>query len=469
MSDSKDVTCVAVIFPVAANFSNCSFIFVLSTSPQAGLLSGVVSSNPREITIQTLIRDPNNSGFVESLLNKNLEQSRLSGKDRALTRELTLGIARWRLTLEWLAQRKLRVQPPESVLLLICLGLYQLFWMRVPQHAAVFETVELCRIFDIERYKTLINAILRGYSREIDATRQLLEELRQKDPALACSHPEWLYERWKNQWGAESALELMDWNNTIPQPYLRANTLKTEVNELLASLRIQGVEVEKVTFPFLTEQILLKLPSVGAPHQIQGYEEGLFYIQDPATLLAVQSLNPQPGERVLDQCAAPGGKTTYIAQSMKNQGSIVAVDITERLGLIRENCNRLGLGIVQLVSVRDFQTRPSEPEFDRVLLDVPCSNTGVLRRRLEARYRLNLRELGLLKETQANLLESVAPRLKPGGTLVYSTCSLDSEENEGQVSRFIESHPEFELLSSKLLLPHVEKTDGAFVSVLKKK
>jgi 16S rRNA (cytosine967-C5)-methyltransferase len=150
---------------------------VLSTSPQAGLLSGVVSSNPREIAIQTLIRDPNNSGFVESLLNKNLELSRLSAKDRSLTRELTLGTARWRLTLEWLAQRKLRVQPPETVLLLICLGLYQLFWMRVPQHAAVFETVELCRIFDIERYKTLINAILRGYSREIDATRQLLEDM----------------------------------------------------------------------------------------------------------------------------------------------------------------------------------------------------------------------------------------------------------------------------------------------------
>lgn len=382
---------------------------------------------------------------------------------------MTLGTARWRLTLEWLARRKLRTEPPETVMLLICLGLYQLFWMRIPQHAAVFETVELCRKFDIERYKTLINALLRGYGREIDATRQLLEELRREDPARACSHPEWLYERWKNQWGAESALELMDWNNTIPQPFLRVNTLKIEVDELLDSLRSQGVEAEKVVFPFLTEQILLKLPSAGAPHRLQGYEEGLFYVQDPATLLAVQSLAPRPGERVLDHCAAPGGKTTYIAQRMKNQGSIVAVDIAERLDLIRENCNRLGFGIVQPVAVRDFQARPSEPEFDRILLDVPCSNTGVLRRRIEARYRLNLRELDILKETQANLLESVAPRLKSGGTLVYSTCSLDSEENEGQVSRFLGSHPEFELLSSRLLLPHVEKTDGAFVSVLKKK
>ena len=455
--------------PRCRQFFKLFFHLRAFNKPSSRLLSPLVSSNPREITIQTLRKDTGNSDFVENLLNKNISKSNLTPQDRALAREMTMGMVRWRLTLEWLARRKLRTEPPELGLLLICLGLYQLFWMRVPQHAAVFETVELCERLVEGKYKTLVNAVLRGYGRRIEETRKLLKELGQRDPALAASHPQSLYERSEKQRRKSDQLAFMEWNNSSPHPFLRVNTLQTSVAELLERLKSQGVEAEEVSYPFLTEQILLKLPPSVPPHLLEGYAEGLFYIQDPATLLSVQALEPQPGQRVLDHCAAPGGKTTYIAQRMKNQGSIVAVDIEERLELIRVNCYRLRIEMVEAVAARDFQIRPAVPEFDRILLDVPCSNTGVLRRRVEARYRLNLRELELLREIQAGLLDAVSPRLKEGGLLVYSTCSVDCMENEQQVAGFLRRHPEFEKSGSRFLLPHQEKTDGAYVAVLKRK
>ena len=190
-------------------------------------------------------------------------------------------------------------------------------------------------------------------------------------------------------------------------------------------------------------------------------------MQDPAAQMAVQLLNPQPFEFVLDACAAPGGKTTYIAQRMKNQGHIIAVDIRERLALIQENCSRLGINIVETVTVEDFKKRVENIVlFDKILLDVPCSNTGVLRRRVEARYRLNEQELERLVSMQAHLLEDISKLVKKGGCLVYSTCSIDYAENREQIDLFLKKNPDFKLSRSKFILPHREKTDGAFAALL---
>lgn len=465
----RDATCVSLIFPVATNFSSCSFIFLLLTSQQTRALSCLVSANPREIAIQSLRHDQKNLGFVEEILNKQLSDSDLYKKDHSLARELTLGLVRWRRTLEWLAGRKLRTQPPETVLLVLMLGLYQLFWLdKIPLHAAVFETVELCRKLGIQNYKNLVNAILRAYTREMDATKELLAFLRKKNPALACSHPDWLYLRWKKQLGDEKALQMMDWDNSIPYPFLRVNTLKTTRETYLEKLTANSIEAEAVEFDFLDEQLMIRLPHSIPPHLLPGYEQGYFYVQDPAALLVVQLLNPQAGERVLDACAAPGGKTTYMAQRMKNEGSILALDILERLDLIEENVKRMGFSIVQVQAIREFQKAPRTASFDRVLLDVPCSNTGVLRRRVEARYRLNIKELEVLKQTQASLLQDVAPLTKTGGRIAYSTCSIDQEENEKQIKTFLATHPEFQLEKTKQLLPCDTHTDGAFVAILLK-
>ena len=187
----------------------------------------------------------------------------------------------------------------------------------------------------------------------------------------------------------------------------------------------------------------------------------MFYIQDPSTLLAVAALDPKPSEHILDVCSAPGGKTTYIAQRMRNEGEVLAEDIQpDRLKLVVENCDRLGVTCVS--------TKSATTQFDRILIDAPCSNTGVLRRRVELRWRIKPEEITRLRATQLNILRDSAKRLKPGGTLVYSTCSLEPEENQEVVKTFLAENKSFTTENERQLLPFETQVDGAYVAVLKK-
>ncbi|MEK7782040.1 MAG: RsmB/NOP family class I SAM-dependent RNA methyltransferase, partial [Verrucomicrobiota bacterium] len=200
---------------------------------------------------------------------------------------------------------------------------------------------------------------------------------------------------------------------------------------------------------------------------LESFRQGWFYIQDPSTLLAVRELDPQPGETILDLCAAPGGKATFIAQLMNNEGRIVAHDnVPDRLKLVEENCTRLGVSCVELASPATFNLQPST--FNRVLVDAPCSNTGVLRRRVDLRWRIQPDEITRLRTTQLDLLQKAAARLKPGGTLVYSTCSLEPEENTELVKEFLTTQPGFQRELEHQLLPFVDAVDGAYVAKLTK-
>jgi 16S rRNA (cytosine967-C5)-methyltransferase len=198
---------------------------------------------------------------------------------------------------------------------------------------------------------------------------------------------------------------------------------------------------------------------------LPSFQEGYFYVQDPSTLLAVQELRPQPDESVLDLCAAPGGKTSLIAQLMQNRGRIVAQDLQpERLKMIRDNCLRLG--VLCEVSLPSAIDAPLSASFDRVLLDAPCSNTGVMRRRVDLRWRIRPQEIVRLQAGQLELLRKAARQVKPGGTLVYSTCSLEPEENQEVIQQFLPGGPEFKLESERELLPFVDGVDGAYVARL---
>ena len=199
--------------------------------------------------------------------------------------------------------------------------------------------------------------------------------------------------------------------------------------------------------------------------ELRSFKDGWFYIQDPSTLLAVQLLDPQPGQSILDLCAAPGGKTTFIAQLMRNEGEIVACDISEeRLKLVQENCRRLGATCVEPILFSALDSRPST--FDKILVDAPCSNTGVMRRRVDLRWRISPEEILRLQQTQLDLLKLAATKLKPGGTLIYSTCSLEPEENSEVVKEFLRGHKNLRLESERELLPFADNVDGAFVARL---
>jgi len=459
------------------------------------LLKIVNGKNPRQIAARILQQWRANGGFIEDLLDNALAGAQLSLPDRRLCQEIVYGVVRWQATLDWLIAGKTggRKQKP-ALQNLLRLGLYQIFWLdRIPGHAAVNETVELARQNGFGAQAGFVNAVLRGYLREAAATQILLADLKISQPALGWSHPEWLFARWQKRWGAEKTAQLLKWNNTPPQIYARVNSLKfggagsplptgranagsgahgvthptlKSAGDLLARWREENIEYDFVRRDWLEENLVFELKSHPPLAELESFRQGWFYIQDPSTLLAGFKLGAQPGETILDLCAAPGGKTTFIAQLMNNQGGIVAMDnAKERLKLLEENCARLGVTCVEPVSPSTLNSQPSTG-FDRVLVDAPCSNTGVMRRRVDLRWRIQPAEIQRLRNLQLDLLKQAAPRVKSGGVLVYSTCSLEPEENVEVVKQFLSEHAEFRLEYERELLPFVDNTDGAFVARL---
>jgi 16S rRNA (cytosine967-C5)-methyltransferase len=352
---------------------------------------------------------------------------------------------------------------------LLRVGLYQLFWLdRVPDHAAIHETVEQAKRMGFGPQAGFINAVLRNCAREKEAILRDLKDLEGVALHIAFSHPQWLVDRWQSRWGAQEAAKLLAWNNTSPGTFARVNTLKTDAAKLLERWREEGVEYDFGRWDWIEENLVFALKSHPPLNRLGSFREGGFYVQDPSTVLAVTCLDPQPGETILDLCAAPGGKTTLIAQRMRNEGRIVACDTArERLRLVEENCARLGVTSVVAVPVSDnWLAELGAWQFDRILIDAPCSNTGVLRRRLDLRWRLRPEEIHRLRTTQLSLLRRAVALLKPGGTLVYSTCSLEPEENSDVVREFLAETRRFKLGQERELVPFREAVDGAYVARL---
>ena len=422
------------------------------------------TEKPRQIAVELLKEHAGQGVFIEQLL-ESRPLAGLSVVDRALVQELTFGVVRWQATLDWLIARKTSGRTQKVTLqILLRLGLYQLFWLqRIPDHAAVNESVELARQLGFGPQSGFINAILRSYIRERDETQKLLADLKDTQPALGSSHPEWLVDRWRSRWGDEKLRKLLQWNNTPPSTFARVNTLRIAPESLLAQWGNEGVNAIPRSFDWVTQPLVYELQSFPSLARLPSFQSGLFYVQDPSTLLSVAKLEPRPGEQILDLCAAPGGKTTFAAQLMNNQGLLVARDPnSNRRELIKENCSRLGVTCVRIESL-DGQ---SGETFDRILVDAPCSNTGVIRRRVDSRWRVNAQEIERIARTQLELLHSSATQLRPGGVLVYSTCSIEPEENESVVQAFLRDHPAFHLDFERTLLPFIDGVDGAYVARL---
>jgi 16S rRNA (cytosine967-C5)-methyltransferase len=424
----------------------------------------VVAEKPRQIAVRILRRHSAAPAFIEDLLDAELTKSSLESADRRLVQELTFGAVRRQATLDWLIHRKTEGRTQKSTLqILLRLGLYQIFWLeRIPEHAAVHETVELAKQLGFGPQAGFINAVLRGYVREREATLAELETLKHEQPALGFSHPAWLCDRWRSRWDDASLRALLEWNNQPPMTCARLNAIKTSADALARRWESEGVLFTPRQWDWTPPDTVFELRSHPPLLSLASFQQGFFYIQDPGTLLAVHFLDPKPGETILDLCAAPGGKTTYIAQLMQNEGAVMAQDINERRReLVRENCERLGVGIVR---VSDATTPVGRDPVDRVLVDVPCSNTGVMRRRVDLRWRIQPSELKRLAKNQLELLTRGAGQVKVGGTVVYSTCSLEPEENAEVVRKFLATQTNFKLDTERTLLPFQDGVDGAYAA-----
>ena len=422
------------------------------------------AENPREIAAEILFKREKGR-FVETILEDMLRARPLKPEDRRFLQELVYGAVRWQLTLDTLINQKTGGKPQKPLVQnLLRLALYQMFWLeRVPSYAAVNETVEICKRRGLNPQAKFINAVLRAFSRESDATRQTIADFRNTNLPLGYSHPEWLCRRWEERFGREAAIALLEWNNSPPPTFARLNALKTSPDLLLKQWREEGVEVNGQSFDWIPPATIYELLSHPPLGRLPSFNEGLFYIQDPSTLLAVETLDPQPGEAILDLCSAPGGKTAYIAQRLQNRGRILAQDLDPaRLKMVTANAARLGAVAVTV----DEASFPKDTSFDRVLVDAPCSNTGVMRRRVDLRWRVSPEEIQRLALTQLQILKSAARRVRIGGVLVYSTCSIEREENQAVVREFLTSNPRFKLDHERELLPMRDRVDGAYCARL---
>lgn len=443
----------------------------------------------RELALDALLRIEKDKAYSNLTVNRLLNDHPLSRHDAALVTELVYGTIQRKNTLDFYISRFVsgstdRLSP--LVLQLLRLSFYQLVYLdRIPPHAAVNEAVNIAKKRGHKGIAGLVNAVLRRALREPERMRIPDGLAAARAISFAHSHPEWLVERWIRQFGEETAVRICEANNTPPRQAIRVNPLRASRQDVLDELLRAGITAR------LSDIAPAGIVVDGGGHLAgqAGFKRGAYSIQDESSMLVAEVLAPEPGMTVLDCCAAPGGKTAHIAEKMGDRGTVVANDLHPRkIRLIRQQAERLGLASVRAEAgdAADLPDRYEPESFDRILLDAPCSGFGVIRRKPDLKWTKKEEDIAAISALQAALLDAVAGLLKPGGVLVYSTCTLEREENEDQVRGFLARHPEFSpdataadrlpaLRSSFVqpgmlrIFPHDFGSDGFFIAALRKR
>jgi 16S rRNA (cytosine967-C5)-methyltransferase len=410
----------------------------------------------------------------------------ISKSERSLVTELVYGITRRQRTLDALIAvvtgNPTDKQPPD-LRLILQIGIYQICFLdHIPNSAAVNTSVDLAKSQKLGGLSGLVNAVLRKICQRQEQNT-LYTNI--QDLGTLHSFPDWLIELWTKQFGSAATDKLCQWFNRSPHIDLRVNTLKITTPELIALFQDAGIEV--TTFAAIPNALRLN-SGVGSIPDLIGFSEGLWTVQDASAQLAALVLDPQPTDIVIDTCAAPGGKTTHIAELMNDRGIIFACDRTEsRLKKLQQNCDRLNLTSIQTCVGDSRDSANFKMDFigkaDRVLLDVPCSGLGTLHRHADARWRQTPEESLKLAILQTELLNQAQTWVKPDGIIVYSTCTMHPAENEAIIDQFLLNHPNWELISPNLpnlglfiqhehpwlkILPHEHNMDGFFIAKLHK-
>lgn len=399
--------------------------------------------NVREAALNLLETIEKNQSYSNLLLNNVIKKENISKKDVGLLTELTYGTLQRRMTLDFYLEpfiqkaRKLE----NWVRILLRLTLYQMVYLdKIPERAAIYEGVEIAKRRGHKGIASMVNGVLRSVQREglpsLDAINDPIEKL-----AISTSHPQWLVEKWVKQLGFDKAKAMCETNLTAPLQTARVNVTKINREECLKLLQEEGFNVEASTI--LPEAI--KCLRGNLAHS-KAFQQGLITIQDESSMIVAHALGVERDETILDACAAPGGKSTHIAEKLDKSGQVISLDLHEhKVKLIQENAERLGLENIQARAhdSRKVEELFEKESFDRILLDAPCSGFGVMRRKPDMKYTKKAEDVAQLHPIQLKLLQAVAPLLKKGGTLVYSTCTVDEEENEKVIGAFLKEHPEF--------------------------
>lgn len=410
----------------------------------------------RETALKILYDINEKGAYTNIAVNKYLSDTKLRNIDRNFITELVYGTVRWKLTIDWIIGQfsKIRLEKLSPwIINIMRLGVYQLLFMdKVPQSAACNESVKLSKKYGHSASSGYVNAVLRNIARNRDnisypdRAKDLIKYL-----SVKYSHPEWMINEWLKLFGEEFTESLLRKNNETPPLTVRVNTLKITKEELAAVLRDEGFEVEDGKY--VKEALVIKNPVSIA--KIEVFQKGCFQVQDESSMLVGNILDPKPGELVMDVCSAPGGKATHIAQLMNDSGTVIARDIhPHKIKLIDDAVKRLSISCIK---TELFDATKLDEKYvmkaDRVLVDAPCTGLGIIRRKPDIKWERNEKDIEEIVGLQRKILDVASEYVKPGGVLVYSTCTIMPEENQDIVQEFVNTKGNFELQSITELLP----------------
>lgn len=440
------------------------------------------NGNVRDAALTILMAVEKQQAYSNLLLHQTIEKYNIEPKDRALLTELTYGTLQYKMTLDYYLQPFIKGKLDDWVRQLLRMSLYQIHYLsRIPDHAAVNEAVNIAKRRGHKGISGVINGILRSILREgVRSTEEIQDKVERL--SIETSHPMWMVKRFISEYGFETTERMLKENNEPPVTTLRVNLFKRTVDQVMHLMTQEGYVVAQSEV--IPECIYL---FNGQAAKTTAFQKGFVTIQDESSMIPAYALQVEPGMTVLDMCSAPGGKTTHIAEKMKNTGKLVAMDIHQhKLKLVKENAERLGFNFIETVEKDARQASELFPEqtFDRILVDAPCSGLGVMKRKPDIKYTKSEKDFDSLKPIQLKLLDEAYTLLKPNGLIVYSTCTVDREENEGTAKLFMEKHPNMELKSFPdvvknikqqendgmlQLFPQDLRSDGFFVAVFQKK
>ena len=436
--------------------------------------------NAREIAYKVLLDVEKNKNYSNMSINKHFKDVRLSNQDRGLTTEIIYGVIENKYYIDYMIDKLSKVKTNKMeiyVKTLLRMGIYQIMFLNsISDYAAVNETVNLAK-----KKNSKISGFINGILRNVIRQKETIGDIKTKDDvdylSIKYSYDKWMIRNWMIHFGKEFTEELLEANNERPSIYLRTNTLKITRDELIKKLEEQNIKASKVNV--VDEAI--KVEHLKDIENNILYKEGLFTVQDISSMLVGKVMNPKENSLVLDVCSAPGGKSTHLATLMKNTGQVVSRDIYDhKLKLINASCKRLGLKNVDVQEYDGMKLdNDSIGKFDYVLADVPCSGLGIIRRKPEIKYK-EKEEFRDLPPIQKKILENASKYVKVGGTLIYSTCTIQDSENIDVVKEFLEKNKNFELVPIEevrvdldnqekgfmKIYPNVHDMDGFFISKL---
>ncbi len=438
----------------------------------------------RYVAVRLLSRFERSDSYLDKLLAHEQKNTNLNPMDKALLHEIVAGVIRWKAKLDWVLTGFYRGDYQKCLNLVknsMRVALYQItFLSRIPIPSAINESVEIVKRIQGERTAGIVNGVLRNIVRNLENVRYPDEN---NDPiyflSVIYSHPKWIIKRWLARFGREETEKLLTWNNHRPNIPLRINTLNASTENVINKLR--DLDIKFYRTPYLDSSLRLRT-SRALFFDTDIFRDGMATVQDTSASLAAKLAHPVEGNEILDLCSAPGGKTFYMAELMNNKGSITALEkYPSKLNLIKDGADRLGLEGITTEAADATEYEPGK-QFDIVFADVPCSGLGTLSKKPDIKWKREPEDLITLQKLQREIMENAAKLVKPGGTFLYSTCTIEPEENQDNIHWFIENHPDFEIDPAENYLhsevctdgfmqtfPHRNNCDGAFAARVVKK